>query len=753
MSSRSFRGDRIGFGDLRETSFASVRRRETIDGTVTLPDPLVDALLAKDPWLRREARRRARDPEAAEDLVQEVWVAALDRRPACDRELEPWLQRVLDNRCARSRRDRARRPQSAEDALGSAAGGAAADDELWMRERHAHLRTLVDALEEPYRTTLAMRFFDERTVAEIARLTTEPRATISTRLRRGLGRLRRSLGDRRALPALGFLGSRRALPVSGLLVAGGLTIAWVALAHDRVDAPRRRGTPATVARLVRPTAAGGRRTTVAQRTPGTARDGVASSRATAEGLARRTVVVRDGATGEPRAELHVELEHPRGARVALATDASGELALPVGWGDKTLVATFGAAQRHRLRPRRWIEPGSVAVELGRGPVVTLRSPRFEAFGPGALHWRLRRAEPGAFGYPPLTAGPGRRPGERSVQLPLDLEHHRIDELALCVTTPDGLAGGIVALEDAALRGETALDVEWRALASFALRLRAPDGSIVRDGVAWLRPLGARSAWPLEPDLADERGWVRIAPLEPGEYELRVDCPPFPIVTDALWLVEGEPMAHDTELDPPPESGEIRGRLVSQSTECREDLIAVLESDRTPRFVPLIWREAPGGLEAPFVFTDVAAASYQLRVVALETLRAIDPPVHYVRPGGPIAEFAYRDEDPVEDLAFVVRAVGTPLDEFVLDVRVGESTAYRIVRGPADELGQSRWLFGTHGLSWSSRTGPALPSVPIGAHVQWTLTSFEYGSASGDETAFANGVAHVDLCAAPAAAGD
>ena len=55
------------------------------------------ALLAHAAWLRRLARSLVGDGAAADDLVQETWVAALRRPPAEDRPVRPWLRRVLEN--------------------------------------------------------------------------------------------------------------------------------------------------------------------------------------------------------------------------------------------------------------------------------------------------------------------------------------------------------------------------------------------------------------------------------------------------------------------------------------------------------------------------------------------------------------------------------------------------------------------------------------------------------------------------------
>jgi RNA polymerase sigma-70 factor (ECF subfamily) len=57
-------------------------------------------------------------------------------------------------------------------------------------ERSAATRRAVASLGEPYREVVALRFFGERSLNEIALLTGRPLATVKTHLRRGLMRLR-----------------------------------------------------------------------------------------------------------------------------------------------------------------------------------------------------------------------------------------------------------------------------------------------------------------------------------------------------------------------------------------------------------------------------------------------------------------------------------------------------------------------------------------------------------------------------------
>ena len=62
-------------------------------------------------------------------------------------------------------------------------------------ERDAMLRQAVASLDEPYREVVALRFFAERSLAEIAQATDRPLGTVKTHLHRGLARLRRAIDE------------------------------------------------------------------------------------------------------------------------------------------------------------------------------------------------------------------------------------------------------------------------------------------------------------------------------------------------------------------------------------------------------------------------------------------------------------------------------------------------------------------------------------------------------------------------------
>ena len=165
--------------------------------TATTPETLLEHAA----WVRRLARGLVRDAHGAADLEQEVWAAALTHAGRG----RGWLARVAANLAHRSRRTRARVAEREERAARAEALPSAAE----LVERADLTRVLVEhlvALEEPYRTTLLLRYFEDLSPTAIAHREGVPVRTVKTRLARGLAQLRERLDrsrDRESwLPAL-----------------------------------------------------------------------------------------------------------------------------------------------------------------------------------------------------------------------------------------------------------------------------------------------------------------------------------------------------------------------------------------------------------------------------------------------------------------------------------------------------------------------------------------------------------------------
>lgn len=167
-----------------------------------LRSPELGELLQHAEWLRGLAARLVRGDDA-DDVVQDTWAAAV-RSPPSEREggARPWLAQVARNVARRRwRSDSARRVR--EEVVGTAADPVASPEELVARAQlHRRLADHVLALDEPFRSTILLRYFEARTAAEIARTSGVPEGTVRWRIKVAVDRLCARLdeehgGDRR----------------------------------------------------------------------------------------------------------------------------------------------------------------------------------------------------------------------------------------------------------------------------------------------------------------------------------------------------------------------------------------------------------------------------------------------------------------------------------------------------------------------------------------------------------------------------
>src|SRR5262245_432299 len=193
---------------------------------------IADLLRVGGAALRALARGLLGDGHAAEDLVQEAALAALQRPPAG--RLGAWLRGVVRNLARMRRRGEARQLRrehaAARDLAQPAASDVAASSEL-MR----CVGAAVHALDEPFRTVIVLRFLHDQEPHEIARHLDVPLNTVRSRLQRGLARLREQLDHDRggraawARPLLALLGGggvagSASAASLGLLTFAGLTM-------------------------------------------------------------------------------------------------------------------------------------------------------------------------------------------------------------------------------------------------------------------------------------------------------------------------------------------------------------------------------------------------------------------------------------------------------------------------------------------------------------------------------------------------
>ncbi len=150
------------------------------------------------------------DIHEAEDVAQEAFVTAFRSLAGWRREgpFGAWLSRIALRIALRTAAKRRTvtwiNPAEPDASLEAAAPGGRVWAEsagrdpatLAMRaERAGIVRRAVARLDEPYREVVALRFFGDLALADIAAQTGRPLGTVKTHLHRGLARLRAALAE------------------------------------------------------------------------------------------------------------------------------------------------------------------------------------------------------------------------------------------------------------------------------------------------------------------------------------------------------------------------------------------------------------------------------------------------------------------------------------------------------------------------------------------------------------------------------
>ncbi len=151
----------------------------------------METLLAERAWMMRIATTLV-GHGAADDLVQDTFQAALRSPPSPGREVRPWLASVLRNRArTRWRGDRRRddRERAANDPLASESP----QDQLAQVQIQTRLCEAVRDLDEPFRHTLFAHYFQDKSLAEIARDEGIAEGTVRWRHHEGVARVRKAL--------------------------------------------------------------------------------------------------------------------------------------------------------------------------------------------------------------------------------------------------------------------------------------------------------------------------------------------------------------------------------------------------------------------------------------------------------------------------------------------------------------------------------------------------------------------------------
>jgi RNA polymerase sigma-70 factor (ECF subfamily) len=151
-----------------------------------------EVLLAHSAWLTRLARALVVSDDEIDDVVQQTYLQALAKPPRHTENLRAWLSAIARNIVrSRSRSDTSRVAREV-----AVAPPRPVEDPAEAVER-AELRhevvKAVLALDEPYRSSIILRFFEEKEVEAIGRMMGSGSDTVRTRIRRGVMRVREQL--------------------------------------------------------------------------------------------------------------------------------------------------------------------------------------------------------------------------------------------------------------------------------------------------------------------------------------------------------------------------------------------------------------------------------------------------------------------------------------------------------------------------------------------------------------------------------
>ena len=367
------------------------------------------AALQELAWVRRLAYSLVHDAALADDVAQDAWLIAREQPPSKVESrdgLRAWLATVVQNRVRRLQRSAQRRRRREQVPFHRDSEDPA--DVAARAQLHHELTTAVMALEEPFRSALLWRYFDELPATEIARRQGIGHDAARQRIARGLAKLREHVARRHPDGFAGFcvawtnvLGVPPAAVVAGwslpvwflmkksilsVCAALGVILFWAWPASPPPPRPAD-STPEAAIRVANVDRA-------EQQEPAAART------AAGIGVAGLVVAVVDE-SGRPRPDLPV-LALRSGELVATSTtDAAGQAHFPAGLdADEWLFA--GPACGVQRRPRGVEATGPVSLARGaavegrvRGEVPAefvlelqhdLANPAFDGLGPNATAW-------------------------------------------------------------------------------------------------------------------------------------------------------------------------------------------------------------------------------------------------------------------------------------------------------------------------------------------------------------------------------
>ncbi|HEU4419497.1 MAG TPA: RNA polymerase sigma factor [Planctomycetota bacterium] len=201
------------------------------------PIAAIEQLLREAGSLRALARRLVA-PSDVDDVLQDSWVAFLQRPPAASRPPLPWLRSVVRNLASNRRRDDRRR-QVHEASCGTAQAPVDTAALAQTAELHRRLAVAVEGLPEPLRAVVVLCYLHGLDSGEAGRRLGLPASTVRTRHQRALEELRAALDEQSPGGRAAWVAAVHALfgaPAARLAVGAGLGVAASAIAVAAVVA-------------------------------------------------------------------------------------------------------------------------------------------------------------------------------------------------------------------------------------------------------------------------------------------------------------------------------------------------------------------------------------------------------------------------------------------------------------------------------------------------------------------------------------
>gem|GEM_PF-3189729 len=612
--------------------------------------------------LSRSLRRLAvcvADSSRADDLVQEAWLAALDTPPGRIRDLNAWLRRVLRRIASRERRRDLRR----QDLEWMAREGEPEAEEPATVELGSTRDLLQDAVAElkPHlREALEQRFFQERSVAEIAARLDCPQATVRTRLRRGIQDLRsvldRSHGGVRAAwapvlleavrrsrsiaePAPAPAAKLSAWAIAWRVLAACLLVGLPVLYVLRPETPEAPPPAPEVARLQEASAPVA---TASEKLPEAAVDEERVAAASAvveapqavapEAATEATDVEPEGeeaaapamAPGTRELELVVRLENGlaatemdafltgSGSMGPFHSDEEGRLRIPLRPDQLDGPPLFtgehgGVTLTVRARGYAWsdhymitVPPEGRRFEVAtRGPAVTLRGRVADPEGRAVAGARVEIVVEGSLGQV-NEEGIRHRPVMQQATTDAD-GHYELDGLVSGAHTLRVLASGFLprTLRSEGPEASRVLDFALSRGASISGVVVLEDGTPVQSARVWAPPPedGGETVV-LSEARTDEFGLFELQGVRPGSVWILAHAPRQPglFASRLLEVDEAEPMEIDLILESTPG---VRVRVVDPADDPVGEVLVMLYSAQPPYWGETGVTDATGDFHFPY----------------------------------------------------------------------------------------------------------------------------------------------------------